>query len=163
MKGNQVRMDKLEGALTPRQAFLLWMGEAHGYGSLEDYARSIKGGPESAWPLVRLPDQVTKAVEQAMKGEPPDLIRRRVRQALRDVLFLFHLHQQVNRTFLEQERCFWAQGLALATGLNAMMRERNLRDQMQWNAMRVSMELPYPVDQETAAAIDAAKEHFVLP
>ena len=113
--------------------------------------------------LVRLPEQVAKAVERAMKGDPPDRIRLRVRQALRDVLFLFHLHQQVNRTFLERERCFWAQGLALATGLNAMMRERNLRDQMQWNAMRVAMELPYPVDQETAAAIDAAKENYVLP
>ena len=49
MKGNQVRLDKLEGALTPKQAFLLWMEEAHQHQTIEDYARSIKGGPDSAW------------------------------------------------------------------------------------------------------------------
>lgn len=126
MKGNQVRLAKLEGALTPKQAFLLWMEEAHQFQTMVDYALSIKGGPESSWPLVRLPEQVATAVEQSMKGESKELIRRQVRQAVRDVVFLFHLHQRLNYAFLEQERYFFAQGLALATGMNAMIRELNL-------------------------------------
>ena len=43
------------------------MHEAHQNQTLEDYTHSIKEGPESAWPVLRLPEQVTKAVEHAEK------------------------------------------------------------------------------------------------
>jgi len=33
---------------------------------------------------------------------------------------------------------------------------------MRWNRIRVEMDMPYPLDAETAAAIEAAKEHYVL-
>ncbi len=33
---------------------------------------------------------------------------------------------------------------------------------MRWNQVRAEMHMPYPLDLETAAAIDAAKRHHVL-
>jgi hypothetical protein len=81
---------------------------------------------------------------------------------LRDVVFLFHLHQRVNRKYLEEDRYFWTRAMLLATELDALRRERYLRDQMAWNWFRVGAELPYPLDPETAAAVDAARENYVL-
>ena len=104
MKSGKRRIEQVEGALTPQQAFLLWMEEPHQYETLGEYGRSLKEGPESAWPMVRLPKQVTQAVEQTMKGQPRNEIQRKRRTALRDVLFLFFLHQQVNRAFGEREQ-----------------------------------------------------------
>jgi hypothetical protein len=155
-------LDKLEVSLTPKQAILLWMEEAHQYDTMEQYVQSLKPGPESAWPLAILPDKVATSVEQAMKGRPKQEVNRVARRAIRNVLFLFHLHQQVNRKFMEEDRHFWTRALLLSVELDALRRERSLRDQLTWNWFRVGLEIPYPLDPHTAAAVDAAKEHYVL-
>ncbi len=33
---------------------------------------------------------------------------------------------------------------------------------MRWNEIRVGIETPYPLDSETAAAVEAAKQHYVM-
>jgi hypothetical protein len=81
-----------------------------------------------------------------MKGRPKEAVARVVRQAVRDVVFLFHLHQQVNRKFLEEDRHFWTRAMLLATEQDSLRRERYLRDQMTWSWFRVGAELPYPLD-----------------
>jgi hypothetical protein len=162
MSSSRRRLDKLEVSLTPKQAILLWMEEAHQYNTMEQYVRSLKSGPEVAWPLAILPEKVATAVEQAMKGLPKPVVARVARQAIRDVLFLFHLHQQVNQRFMEEDRHYWTRALLLSTELDALRRERSLRDQMTWNWFRVGMELPYPLDPETSAAVEALKEHYIL-
>jgi hypothetical protein len=138
------------------------MEEAHQYDTMEQYVRSLKPSPESAWPLAILPEKVATAVEQAMKGRPKQEVSRVARQAIRDVLFLFHLHQRVNQKFMEEDRHFWTRALLLSTELDALRRERSSREQMTWNWFRVGIELPYPLDPETVAAVDAAREHYVL-
>ncbi|HZA24144.1 MAG TPA: hypothetical protein VFA32_16335, partial [Dehalococcoidia bacterium] len=162
MTSSKRRLDKLEVSLTPKQAILLWMEEAHQYDTMEQYVQSLKPGPESAWPLAILPDKVATSVEQAMKGRPKQEVNRVARRAIRNVLFLFHLHQQVNRKFMEEDRHFWTRALLLSVELDALRRERSLRDQLTWNWFRVGLEIPYPLDPHTAAAVDAAKEHYVL-
>jgi hypothetical protein len=52
------RIDKIAGSLTPRQAVLLWLEEAAQSASLREYVLAIKDGPDSAFPMFRLPDQV---------------------------------------------------------------------------------------------------------
>ena len=162
MTSTRRRLDKIEVSLTPKQAILLWLEEAHAYDTMTEYCLSLKSGPDSAWPLAILPDKVSRAVEQAMKSQPKPAVARMARQAIRDVLFLFHLHQQVNRRFMEEDRHFWSKVLLLSVEQDALRRERSLRDQMTWNWFRVGLELPYPLDPQTAAAVEAAKEHYVL-
>ena len=36
-------------------------------------------------------------------------------------------------------------------------------DQALWNRMMVGLQMPYPWDPETAAAVDAAIENYVMP
>jgi hypothetical protein len=106
MSSGKRRLDKLEVSLTPKQAILLWMAEAHRHDTMEQYAKSLKDSNDSAWPMATLPKQVTGAVEQALKGIPRKEISNGVRQAVRDVLFLFHLHQQVNGKLMEEQKAF---------------------------------------------------------
>ena len=82
MTNRKQRMDRLESSLTPTEAMLLWMAEAHAFETVEEYARHLKGKPDSAWPLHHLGNQMTASVEQALKGKPKPEINRAVRQAV---------------------------------------------------------------------------------
>jgi hypothetical protein len=106
MSSSKRRLDKIEVSLTPKQVILLWLEEAHRHDTMKQYVHSLKQGPESAWPLAILPEKVATAVEQAMKGQPKQEVNRMARQAVRDVLFLFHLHQQVNGKLMERQEAF---------------------------------------------------------
>jgi hypothetical protein len=156
-------MDKLESNLSPTQAVLLWMNEAHEFGSIEEYARYLKTQPDSVRPIRRLVEQMTTSVEQAKKGKPKPEIHRALRQAGLDVLFLFFLHQQVNGMLLDKERYFACHALMLDKELASLARERMHNDQAMWNRLQVGLRMPYPLDPETAQAVGAAIKHNVIP
>ena len=78
------------------------------------------------------------------------------------MLFLFFLHQQVNGKLYTEERYFWTRCKLLIVELKSLLREQALDRQTRWNATRVALNMPYPVDVETAAAIEAAKQHYVM-
>ena len=107
MNPKRRRLEQLESELTPKQAMLLWLQDFQRFTTIADYVGHLKSQPKSARPLFRLPSQVTEAVKTAMKGEPDHDVDRAVRQAVRDVLFLFHLCQQLNFTLLEESKYLW--------------------------------------------------------
>ena len=162
MSKNIQRVAKLETGLTPKQAILLWFQEAHGFNTIFEYIHHLKSQPDSAAPIPRLTDQVAEAVKQTLKGHRREEIDKAVRQAYKDVLFLFFLHQQVNRKLISEERYFWTQGRFLIAELKSLLREQALGRRMRWNQIRVGIETPYPLDSETAAAVEAAKQHYVM-
>ena len=162
MSKNIQRVAKLETGLTPKQAILLWFQEAHGFNTIFEYIHHLKSQPDSAAPIPRLTDQVAEAVKQTLKGHRREEIDKAVRQAYKDVLFLFFLHQQVNRKLISEERYFWTQGRFLIAELKSLLREQALGRRMRCNEIRVGIETPYPLDSETAAAVEAAKQHYVM-
>ena len=95
MRTGKRRIEKLETGLTPKQAFILWLKDAHSFDGIKEYVQYLKDQPESAAPIPRLTDQVEQAVKQRLKGRPREEIDKAVRQAYKDVLFLFFLHQRV--------------------------------------------------------------------
>ena len=54
MRGQRTRLDKVETSLTPAQAVLLWMQEAHAFGSMRAYAEWVVEQPAASYPLYRL-------------------------------------------------------------------------------------------------------------
>ena len=50
----------------------------------------------------------------------------------------------------------------LIAELKSLLREQALGRRMRWNQIRVGIETPYPLDSETAAAVEAAKQHYVM-
>ena len=101
-------------------------------------------------------------MKQTLKRQPRKEISKAVRQACKDVLFLFYLHQQVNAKLSSENRYFWTRWLLLSNELQSLIREQSLDRQMRWNQIRVEMQMPYPLDSETAAAVEAAQQHQVI-
>jgi hypothetical protein len=99
------RIEDLEDHhLTPQEAVILWMREAHQFDCFLDYGRWLLEQPEEAYPLVKMPAQVVAAVRARNKGRPDDSLRAEFHRVQRDVLFLYELHKQMNvRALLDQE------------------------------------------------------------
>ena len=68
MRSTAKRLDSIEESLTPKQAVILWMEQAHQHTSMYEYVKSLEGGPETAYPMYMLPNQVEKAVQDARHG-----------------------------------------------------------------------------------------------
>jgi hypothetical protein len=90
------RLDKVETQLSPQQAVLLWLNEAHQYGSEKAYSETFRDTPFEEYPLYRLPEQMKLAVRGAMKGKKPEAIARAERTTTREVAFLINLVHQFN-------------------------------------------------------------------
>ena len=127
-----------------------------------EYVHHLKSQPDIASPINKLTSEVAEAVEQTLKRQPREEISKAVNQAHKDVLFLFYLHQQVNGKLLSENRYYWTRWLMLSKELKSLLREQSLDRQMRWNRIRVEMQLPYPLDSEAAAAMEAAQQHHVL-
>jgi hypothetical protein len=85
------RLAKLEGALSPKAATLLWLAEAHQFRSLPAYVDWLIDQPISAAPLERVPKQARAAILEAMRGQPREVMREAAHQAVRDAIFLVKL------------------------------------------------------------------------
>jgi len=110
-----------DNSLTPREAVILWMREAHTFDSLLDYGRWLLDQPDEAYPLIRMPAQVVAAVKDKHKGQRDELLRDEFYQVQRDVLFLYHLHTQVNQRALQNEEALRLKMALLAQGLRGII------------------------------------------
>jgi len=90
------RLAKLEAALSPRAATLLWLEEAHQFRSLPAYVDWLIDQPISAAPLERVPEQARAAAVEAMRGQPREVVREASHQAIRDAIFLVELVLKLN-------------------------------------------------------------------
>jgi hypothetical protein len=101
------RLARVSSVMTPTQTVLLWMEEVHRFYTLRDWAVSLKGQPDGAYPLIRLPAQARAAVRQEMKGQAQDAVKRAMQLAEKDAIFLYHLFMNANRNLLEEQKANW--------------------------------------------------------
>ena len=118
-------------------------------------------GPQVWEPGRVCPPHVDPA-RQRLAATPPRR-GRALRRADLDVLFLFYLHQSCNSSLAEKDRYFASHSLMLVQQLSALKRENVHNDQAQWNRMIVGLRTPYPLDPETAIAVDAAMQNHLIP
>ena len=161
MSSFKKRVEDLDDSLSPTEIVLRWLQEVAGFPSADDYVASIKDRPSSAWPLHRLTQEAERAATASSKGLPRDTIDRKVREAVRDVVFFVHLHLKLSSRIYDELRVASPILALLVVDLNHRMREdaRGSDAALAW--MRACHELPYPLDLETAAAVEAALEHRV--
>ena len=129
------RLDGVRSSLTPKQAVLLWMEEAHQFDSMEEYVVSLLDEPDSAYPLYRLPEQVEDATRNGMKGSPKPVTSEVVRDSVRDVIFLFFLHQESNKRIRLDERPYSLQALLLSTEMR-WLNDRRTHHRDTWDRRR---------------------------
>ena len=120
------RLRQLEGALSPKAATLLWLAEAHEYGSLEAYVHWLIDQPISAAPLERVPGQAQAAVVAAMRGQPRDVVRAAAYRAVRDAVFLVELVIRLNGAAVETSRTEGLRYAVLFWQMRALSAEASL-------------------------------------
>ncbi|MBU2601512.1 MAG: hypothetical protein KKA32_05005 [Actinobacteria bacterium] len=161
MSGERRRLDRIESSLSPTQAVILWLEGAHQHGSLLAHARWLLDQPDDAYPLVKMPGQVAEAVRTAMKGRCREDILKEIRRAQKDVLFLFHLATGLNAWALERAETLGLKGQLLREQFQTLHLRRAVGGDMNDLRFRLCREFPYPLNPETAAAIEAAQKHGV--
>lgn len=156
------RLEKVEASLTAKQAVVKWLEEIREFRNPTEYVQFLRTQPESAAPMTRLTGQVGDSVRETMKGRPKELIVATVRRAVKDVVFLLKLHLQVNFKLLSEQRA-WSLILAFLTEMQGrIFIEQTLRGAFCMTGLRLSVQTPYPVDAQMAAAVKAAINHNVI-
>jgi len=105
------RLGKLEGSLSPKEAVLHWLTEAHAFGSLPNYVNSLIDQPEAMQPFIALPKRVEQAVWDSMRRQRPAFIKEVMREATGDTVFLLRLVIGLN---VHLEETLRIEGLRLA-------------------------------------------------
>ena len=158
MKSFNKRIDDLGDHLSPTDIVLRWLQESLRSPSMHEHVVALTAMPKSAWPLPGLTGEAERAATASMPGMPQDKIDARVREYFHDVVFLWHLHLEVNCRISDQLRSAAGPIAFLLSELGSKLRERaGLSD-----ARDACRDLPYPLDAETAAAVEAALEHRVV-
>lgn len=90
------RLAKLENSLSPTEAVLSWLAEAHEYPTLPEYVASLLDASQDAWPLTRIAEQVEGLTRAAMKGKSQDAVKKAVRRQVGDAFFLLDVALRLN-------------------------------------------------------------------
>jgi hypothetical protein len=124
------RLDQVEDNLTPQEAIMRWMREAHEFGSYEAYARWLIDQPDDVYPLIHMPHQVVGAVRAQNKGVPDIKLRSEFRRVQKDVLFLYFLHKQAQMRALMDHEATQLRVIILIKEIRALINEKHSLDQM---------------------------------
>lgn len=162
MRSRKKRVDDLGSNLTPTQVVLQHLAEILPLGSMRRYMASLKGRPDDAWPLYLLPKQAEDSVRKASKGKSWDVVNRRVREDVRDTVFLWYLHMNMNGRIAEELRSAQPMTGLLLLDVSHRLREDARRSSGADAWMRACRDLPYPLDQETASAVEASLANWVV-
>jgi hypothetical protein len=120
------RLAKLEGALSPKAATLLWLAEAQQFASLPAYVDWLIDQPISAAPLERVPAQARAGALEALRGQPREAVREAAHGAVRDAIFLVELVVRLNLTAEETIRIEGLRHAALFWEMRALTAEAEL-------------------------------------
>lgn len=85
------RIARLELALPPTDAVLVWLADSQVHGSLAGYATWLIDHPEQVHPLARMTEQVTASTRAGLRGEDHETVADAVRRAVGHAAFLFAL------------------------------------------------------------------------
>jgi hypothetical protein len=90
------RLARVEISLSPTELVLRWLDEAHTFGNMESYVRSLFAGPVLEGPLDRLTRQAERGARMTGIGTRPEVVDKAVRTALRETFFRYELVLRIN-------------------------------------------------------------------
>ena len=158
MKSFNTRIDDLGDHLSPTDIVLRELREMARVSSPTEYLASLK---DFERPLNWMTRQARRAVQESPKGYSGDAIEERVREAVRDVLFLWYLYLQVNRRIHDDLRTALPMMIHLAADVRFRLLDESRRADAARAWLRASRDFPYPLDPETAGSVEAALAHQV--
>ena len=103
------------------------------------------------------------AVRTAHKGEKRDRVYQAIERAQQDVVFLWKLFMHANGRVDDERQPFALAALLMHERLQGLLGRLFLHHEMRWAWHQVCESMPYPLDRETALAVQAAINHYVEP
>ena len=124
------RLDAVEDNLTPQEAVIRWMREAHEFGSCESYGRWLIDQPDDAYPLIRMPAAGGGGGAGPKQGGAGRQAADQFYRVQKDVLFLYFLHKQVEMRALMDHEAIQLRVVILIKEIRALINEKHALDQM---------------------------------
>jgi len=90
------RLAALETALSPTELVVRWLDEAHGFGSIEAYVRSMLDDPAVVPPADQLARVAASGARASLRGKGAEAIGKAVDGAIRETIFRFELVLRIN-------------------------------------------------------------------
>jgi hypothetical protein len=148
--------------LTPREAVILWIREAHEFGCLLDYGYWLAEQPDDAFPLIKMPAQVVAAVRARNKATPDAKLQDEFYRVQKDVLFLYHLHKQVNLRALLQEEAYQLKLSLIAEKLRAIVLIAYSVDRERVDNLECPEDLSHPLPKREKTRQELVLEEEIL-
>jgi hypothetical protein len=124
------RLAAIEAALTPIELVVRLLEEAHSFGALEAWVRSLLADPNVIPPLDQLARAASDGTRTRLKGKPAEELNKAIDTAVGETVFRFELVLRINTTSQELldrqmllDPAFAAQ-LAMLMHIGADQRER---------------------------------------
>lgn len=92
------RVATIEASLSPTQFVVRWLDEAHAFGDIESYVRSLLDAEPGELPLDRLVRETAGGIRATMRGKRGEVMSGAIRMAIREVVFRFELVMRINMT-----------------------------------------------------------------
>jgi hypothetical protein len=90
------RLAALEAALSPTELVVRWLDEAHGFGGIQAYVRSMLDDPAVVPPADQLARAAASGARASLRGKGVEVIGKAVDGAIRDTIFRFELVLRIN-------------------------------------------------------------------
>ncbi len=90
------RLAALEAALSPTELVVRWLEEAHGFGGIEAYVRSMLDDPAVVPPADQLARVAASGARASLRGKGAEAIGKAVDGAIRETIFRFELVLRIN-------------------------------------------------------------------
>jgi hypothetical protein len=135
--GSSQRLHKIETTVTPRQAALLWINEAHAHSNMEDYVKWLSENPAAKSPN-RFVENAIDAFEKSADNQKPEDQQKVVTQARQEYVFLYHLFLNINSHVMKtvREKSLWVQLLLERLGtLKSGLDEVDLEEVSNWKKL----------------------------
>ena len=157
---NNSRLQKIELALTPKQAVLAYRIEARKLFKTADEEARWLCNPQNMAKVHKRWENVDAEIKRAMKGQAQQDIQRAIRQSRRDICLLLGLHQTVNFWVQEDEAHYNMLNAYLMKQVNTFLNEKSVSDDF-IQAIQYLEKVPYPLDRETAQIARGIIDHAV--
>ena len=148
--------------LTPREAVILWMREAHQFDSLIAYGSWLAHQSDDAYPLIRMPAQVVAAVRARNKGTRNEDLRNEFYRAQKDVLFLYQIHKQLNMRAIQEEEARELKVQMLVEKLKGLIDHVYLCDMARLKGFEFPQDLSSPLPERTKTKHELSLNEEIL-
>ncbi len=126
-----------------------------------EYLRILRDSHWTGLPRHRMTQMARNAAFKITKKQPDPTIKRFLRQYLRDVVFLWDIHFQMNYRICAEIARADATTPLLFSEYRSIVLDVLRRCDAEQTWVTACFDMPYPLDTETAAAVEAALPHYV--